>query len=126
MESLWQDLRYSLRLLLKNRGFTAVALMTLALGIGANTAIFSLLDAVLLKMLPVQNPEQLVVINTAGLKGSSNDYSYPVFERFRREQQSFSGVFAAANTDKLSIKVNVPGNSAEPEPVGGKLVSGSY
>jgi len=126
MHTLLNDLRYGLRMLRKSPGFTVVAVLSLSLGIGANTAIFSLLDAVLLKMLPVQNPEQLVVINTAGPKGSSNDYSYPVFERFRDQQQIFSGVFAASNTDKLSIKVNAPGNSAEPEPVGGKLVSGSY
>src|SRR5262245_42310315 len=59
LETLWRDLRYGLRMLGRNPGFTAVAVLSLALGIGANTAIFSLMDAVLLKMLPVKNPEQL-------------------------------------------------------------------
>jgi predicted permease len=113
-------------MLRKNLSFTVVAVLALALGIGANTAIFSLLDAVLLKMLPVQNPEQLVVVNTVGPKDSSNDYSYPVFERFRDQNQSLSGIFAATNTRKLSIKVNVPGTSGETESVEGKLVSGGY
>src|SRR5207249_12194312 len=64
-ETFWQDIRYGARMLRRNAAFTAVAVVSLALGIGANTAIFSLIDAVMLKMLPVQNPEQLVMLNWA-------------------------------------------------------------
>jgi predicted permease len=126
MTNLLRDVRYGLRVLLKRPGFTAVTVVTLALGIGANTAIFSLLDAILLKALPVQNPERLVVINTSGPKGLSNDYSYPVFERFRDQNQSLSGVFAAASAGRLGVKMSASGAGGEAETVVGKLVSGGY
>jgi putative ABC transport system permease protein len=97
----FQDLRYGLRLLGKNPGFTAVAILTLALGIGANTAIFSLIDAVMLKMLPVQNPQELRLIGRL-LPGSngkpSTTLTNPIWEAVREHADGFTGIFAWSTT----------------------------
>src|SRR5262245_65619951 len=97
MNSLLQDLRYARRMLWKNPGFTLVAVLSLGLGTGANTAIFQLLDAVRLRHLPVRQPEQLVDVEISDLTGLSGsfeglhpDFSYPSWERIRDRQQPFS------------------------------------
>jgi predicted permease len=97
LEHFFQDIRFGLRMLRKNPGFTAVAVLTLALGIGANTAIFSLIDTVMLKMLPVQNPEELVQVATIQPQsdGEPNPYfTNPLWEQIRDSQDIFSNVFA--------------------------------
>src|SRR5438094_217440 len=98
MDSFLQDIRYALRQLRKNPGFTLVATLTLALGIGANTAIFTVLNAVLLKMLPVRDPQQLVVVgDPANANNRSNGtpqtfiFSYPLYKEFRDHNSVFSG-----------------------------------
>jgi len=95
------DLRFGVRMLLKNPGFTAVAVLSLALGIGANTAIFELVNAVRLKTLPVSNPQQLVNIRLAdqsAMRGSfASVYSgvtNKIWEQVRDRQQGFSGMLA--------------------------------
>src|ERR1039458_3046014 len=115
MKSLLQDIRFGLRMLRKSPGFTAVAIITLALGIGANTAIFSLINAIMLRSLPVKDPEQLVELNwvSRGSPVFHNSYNwggclvdpttnpesgcsfaYPLFEQVRAQRSLFSGVFA--------------------------------
>src|ERR1700675_3281564 len=101
IESLLTDLRYALRTLRKTLGFTATVIVTLALGIGANTAIFMLLDAIRLRSLPVQDPQELaeVRITDSGHQGMGNNQQYgeltrPLWQEIRDQQQSFSGVFA--------------------------------
>src|SRR2546428_4682731 len=110
METLIQDLRYGLRMLRRSPGFTVVALVTLALGIGANTAIFSLIDAILMRMLPVQHPEELVEIGRITQYGSGGGFSYPIFEQFRDYSQVFSGVLTVSKTPLQATG----GNETEP------------
>lgn len=91
---LWQDFRYAWRVSWRSPGFTVAATLTLALGIGANSAIFSLVDAVLLRTLPVNRPEQLVLIDQVMARGGTQNISRPLFEQLREERRVFSGVFA--------------------------------
>jgi predicted permease len=116
-----QDLRYGVRMLLRHKGFTLVAALSLALGIGANTAIFSLIDAVLLKMLPVERPEQLYFVQNVGpQRPTGGAPPYPCFERFRERDQFFSGLAAFTRRDpKLTFDGQV-------EQVSGQFVSGNY
>jgi len=100
------DLRYGLRMMRRSPGFTTVAVLTLALGIGANTAIFQLLDAVRLRLLPVKNPQELTLIQLADRKGwrghQSSGYpalTNPIWERLRDTQTEFSGTLAWSNAD---------------------------
>jgi len=117
---LWQDLRYGARMLRRNPGFTLTAVLSLALGIGANTAIFSLIDAVLLKMLPVERPSELYFINNVGLRGGGGAPPYPCVERFRENTPALSGI-ATFNCDQLKLEVD-----GQVEQVNGQLVSGDY
>ena len=125
MHTLWQDVRFGLRMLLKNPSFTIVAVLSLALGIGANTAIFSLFDAVLLKQLPVKNPEQLVALDTFNERGEQRNFSHPVFESLRASNKVFTGMFAAADgTSRMEVAVPESGGPTSQAEV--QLVSGEY
>src|SRR6185436_14099205 len=100
VETLWQDVRYGARLLLRNRTFALVAILTLALGTGANTAIFQLVNAVRLRTLPVERPEELVEIRivraphgrTGAFQGRRLSLSNPIYERIRDEQRVFTSM----------------------------------
>ncbi|HEV2423959.1 MAG TPA: ABC transporter permease [Terriglobia bacterium] len=141
VEHFAQDVRYGLRAMRQAPGFTAVAVLSLALGIGANTAIFSLIDAVLLKTLPVQDPQNLVAMQWAskgwpnvmnGLSGNMNNdasgrmtspsFSYPMYERLRTRNHVFSNILAlAGNGSQFNL-----GYRGEPARAEGELVSGTF
>ena len=104
MINVWLDIRYALRQLRKSPGFTFTVVLTLALGIGANAAVFTLFDQVLLRMLPVQQPKDLVRFEWTGASPGSassfggdrdNYFSYPMYKDLRDQNRVFSGILAA-------------------------------
>jgi predicted permease len=131
-EELGRDLSYAARQLWKSPGFTIIVVLILALGIGANTAIFSLMNAILLRHLPVDRPEQLFLFGKAQASGSTNFlphgstqvFSYPFFREFRSRNQAFSEV-AAIQSYLAASHGRVAGN-AELERINVELVSGTY
>jgi predicted permease len=128
MHGLWQDVRYGLRMLAKNPGFTAIAVLTLALGIGANTAIFSLLNQILLRRLPVRNPKELVVLKSPGPKSGhiwsdgddSEIFSYPLYKGLAKNTSVFDGVIA-----RYAFSASIS-NHGQTDLGSGELVSGNY
>jgi hypothetical protein len=119
------DLRFSVRSFLRSPGFTAATLLSLALGIGATTAIYSLVDQVILHALPVREPERLVLVDWKGNQavggfGSSNLMSYPICRDLQQQTQFFDGVLCRAE-----IQVNLS-TGGDPKPIAAEIVSGSY
>src|SRR4029077_10303607 len=121
-ETLAQDLRYAVRMLVKSPGFTAVTLLTLALGIGANTALFSLVNSVLLGNLPVRNPQELVVVKYTDSRSqqANEDFSYPMYEAIRDKNTLFANVLTRSGLD---FNASYGGQS---ERAVGEMVSGNY
>jgi len=102
-EALLQDLKYGFRLLRRNPGFAGTAVLSLALGIAANTSIFTLVDQVLLRVLPVKNPHELVQVTYTGHRYGSNwgdgsELSVPVFKEFKDNNAVFAGMLARFGT----------------------------
>jgi hypothetical protein len=104
MTSLWKNLRYTIRFLGKNPGFSVVSVLSLALAIGANTAIFSLLDALLLRDLPVQHPERLVELSVVR-RGDKIMFSYPMLREIRGGQRVFSGLIGWSFGGEVNVEL---------------------
>ena len=117
LDTVIQDLRYGARMLRKNPGFTAIAVLTLALGIGANTAIFSVVSAVILRPLPYANPQQLIVLRETTQSVGPHSPSYPDFLDWRKQSRSFSQM-AAINNREFNLS-----GVAQPENISGYVVS---
>lgn len=130
-ENLLKDLRFAIRQLLRSPGFAIIAIVSLALGIGANTAIFTLLNVILLRPLPVQNPKELLLFGNGSARGSTgsvpeghtNLFSYSFFKDLRLKDTSFSGV-AAIDSIQFATKASITGGAYQTTHV--DLVSGSY
>jgi predicted permease len=124
VEMVGRDFGYALRTLRRSRGFAAVAALTLALGIGANTAIFTLLDQVLLRLLPVKNPQQLVLLTMRGRhygnNWGGNAISYPMYRDFQDHNEVFSGMFCRF---PQPVSMTYGGQAERTQ---GELVSGTY
>jgi predicted permease len=132
LEQLGQDLRHAGRSLGRNPAFATAAVFTLALGIGANTTIFSLIDAVLLKPLPVRAPEQLVIFSVQHSRGQTSTVDFELYERFLEQAGMFSSVFAYGTSGvhgygrRLRMIAGIPGAEAQVEAVREEPVSGNF
>jgi predicted permease len=128
MQTLWQDIRFGVRMLAKSPAFTAIAVLTLALGIGANTAIFSLMNQVLLQRLPIINPDELVILRSPGpMTGhvstdgdSTESFSYPMYKGLRDSNSVFSGILA-----RYGFSASVA-RGGQTDRASGEVVSGNY
>jgi predicted permease len=122
LERVWQDARYALRMMRRSPGFTAVAVLSLALGIGANTAIFSLIDTLMLRLLPVRDPQQLVELLMKYPREPRGSYfSWESYEHHRDYNHVFSGLIGASST-----RINVRDAGGEPEILDGECVTGNF
>jgi predicted permease len=128
VEQIAKDLRYGLRMLRKNPGFGAVAVVTLALGIGANAAIFTVINAVMLRALPVKHAEELVTVGNPARVHSwgtgtprTDVFSYPLYRELRENNQVFSSLLASSNLGNVRIAMG-----GGPETAGGRLVTENY
>src|SRR5215467_2834444 len=133
MTTLWQDVRLAVRAYVKQPGFTIVAILILGLGIGANTAIYTLVDAVALRPLPVTRPGELYrlgenndcCVNTGLPKGSTSLFSYPFYRGVRDRAPQFSGL-AAFQASTSPVSVRREGSPAAALSIGAEFVSANY
>jgi predicted permease len=121
-DEMFQDLRFAVRMLLKHKGFSIVAILTLALGIGANTAVFSLFNKILLAYLPVEEPAQLMAVSRSNLEQREiTVFPHLFFRELEAESDTFAGVLCRGGSERVTV-----GTEAGGEPANGELVSGSF
>jgi predicted permease len=123
------DIRYGVRMLSRAPVFSAVAVLSLALGIGANTAIFSLIDSLILRSLPVKDPSRLVQVNIADYKFGDFDvsfFAYPAYQRLRDQNQVFDGLIASGDGSMPGTAINGDGTAGQVETINLAAVSGNY
>ncbi|HYK20949.1 MAG TPA: ABC transporter permease, partial [Pyrinomonadaceae bacterium] len=124
-----QDVQYAMRVLRKSPAFTLITIMTLALGIGANTAIFTLINSLMLRALPVKQPEELVLFKVSGPSvpaPATYNFSYPLYEMFSEQTRSFAGIIAANNVGRARLVVNDQTSDGGAESVQQQRVSGNF
>jgi len=126
IETLLQDLRYAVRILRRSPGFAAAAALSIAIGIGANTTIFSLINAVLLRTLPVDRPEELVVFAIGSSRGSDYSFSYPLYAQLHDGATALSGVCASGGASRMRMMVSTSTSAGTPESVQAEKVSGNF
>lgn len=131
-EDMFQDLRYGVRMLLKSKVFTVVAVLSLGLGIGANTAIFSLINILMLRSLPVKAPQELVLFSIkdsaigGGLLKTGYSFNYPLYERFRNQNQSFTELTSSNSVGRARLLVKDSSADGSVESVEQQRVSGNF
>src|SRR5262249_18480305 len=116
--NLWQDIRFAVRLLVKDKWFTAVAALALALGIGVNASVFTFVNAVLIRGLPINDPDRVMVAGTRDGRNRDRGMSYPDFEDYRRATRAFSGLAAHSGST-----MNVSDEGRAPERFQGPYIS---
>jgi predicted permease len=126
IETLRQDLRYALRILRRSPGFAAVAALSIAIGIGANTTIFSLINALLLRTLPVPHPEQLAIFAIGSSRGSDYSFSYPLYTQLRDGATALSSGCASGGASRMRMVVDRSTGGGTPESVQAEKVSGNF
>src|SRR5882672_8400000 len=128
MDTIWNDIRYSVRTLIKTPAFTIAAILSLSLGIGANTTIFTLLNTLFLNPLPVEKPSELVAVLTVAGKNATQfgnllPLSYPNLKDFRERNRVLTGL--TGYSPPLALSLSTPGATSEPQRVFVQLVTGN-
>lgn len=133
MDTLIHDIRYAFRMMARSPGFTAIAVLTIALGVGANTAVFSIMNTLLLRTLPVENPEELAVIGSPESVGQQSGgsprvdvFSYPLYREMVATNEAFTSIAAAGRPTRAQVALGEPGEDKHGDPANARIVTGNY